>query len=54
MEDLLSKDNYCYKIHTLQMKILIPSSMIFQKLQPPINKGEGSHHEYYIRSPETV
>ena len=28
--------------------------MIFQKSQLPINKGKGSHYEYYIRYPETV
>ena len=54
MKDLLSKEHYCYKIHTLPMKILIPPAIIFQKAQPPINKGKGLHHEYYILSPETV
>ena len=58
MKDLLSKEYYCYKIHTLLMKssayLLFYSypriwatsphfykknTMIFQKSQPPINKG---------------
>ena len=72
MNDLLSKDHYCYKIYTLLMKssaypisidnpavwatpyfykkILIPTSMVFQKSQPPKTKGMGrdSHYDYYI------
>ena len=66
MKDLMSKEHYCYKIHTLlmkssayppyyrqlsyienpahplpifTMKFWSPSSMIFQKSQPPINKA---------------
>ena len=27
--------------------------MIFQNFQPPINKGERSHHEHYMQSSET-
>ena len=64
MKDLLSKEHYCYQIHTLLMKISayppplllcrqppymdyppflqehLDPSIIFQKFQPPVNKGE--------------
>ena len=49
MKDLLSNENYCYKIHTifinenqcLQVNLDPSTFMTFQKSQPPINKGGG-------------
>ena len=51
MKDLLSKETYCYKIHTLRINkkqcsfniyTKISFLMIFQKFQPPTNNGETS------------
>ena len=46
MEDLLSKEHYCSKIHTLIMKKVLDSPFYdFLKISIPLNKTGGSHQD---------